>query len=199
MSLPAGQYFILTDNTAGLVNQIWKGSVASNVSCAACSPKDTGTAVTVGSGATANIDFVLPSGAKVKGRITDASTGAGLQGIVVLVYPRAALPFSSSATSAVTSASGDYTTTAALPPGTYAAKTSGGPGLGYVDRIYDGVTCLNSGCSAASRFAGMVEVPSRWRLRRLVGTRRPSSRHSRWTALRFTRQPCRRSWAWARR
>ena len=32
----------------------------------------------------------------------------------------------------------------------------------------------------------MVEAPSRWRLRRRAGTRRPSSRHSRWTALRLT-------------
>jgi hypothetical protein len=31
----------------------------------------------------------------------------------------------------------------------------------------------------------VVEVPSRWRLRRRAGTRRPSSRHNRWTALRF--------------
>jgi hypothetical protein len=33
----------------------------------------------------------------------------------------------------------------------------------------------------------------------LGGTRRPSSRHRRWTALRLIIQPCPTSWAWARR
>jgi hypothetical protein len=37
--------------------------------------------------------------------------------------------------------------------------------------------------------ARVVETPSRWRLRRRIGTRRPSSRHSRWMALRLTVHP----------
>jgi transketolase len=52
---------------------------------------------------------------------------------------------------------------------------------------------------SASRAAGVVEVPSRGRLRRRTGTRSPSSRHSRWIALRFAVQPCSRSWTHARR
>jgi Transposase domain (DUF772) len=56
---------------------------------------------------------------------------------------------------------------------------------------------------AAEPESGLVtecmEVPSRWRLRRRTGTRRPSSRHNRWTALRLTLQPCSHSTAWARR
>jgi hypothetical protein len=42
-------------------------------------------------------------------------------------------------------------------------------------------------------------VPSRWRLRRLGGTGRPSWRHSRAIFLRFTTCPSRASTAWARR
>jgi len=49
------------------------------------------------------------------------------------------------------------------------------------------------GRSARRRSAGIVEVPSRCRLRLRAGTRRPSSRHSRWIFLRFACQPASRS------
>ena len=54
-----------------------------------------------------------------------------------------------------------------------------------------------SGCSALSRPASTSESPGRRRLRRLGGTRRPSSRHKRWTFLRLTTHPRRNSTACA--
>jgi hypothetical protein len=56
-----------------------------------------------------------------------------------------------------------------------------------------------SGRWARSRSQAVVESPRRWRLRRLGGTRKPSSRHSRWIFLRFTTQRSRRNTACARR
>jgi hypothetical protein len=45
----------------------------------------------------------------------------------------------------------------------------------------------------------VVEIPSRRRLRRFTGTRRPYSRHNRWTSLRLQTRPSRTNTACARR
>jgi hypothetical protein len=71
------------------------------------------------------------------------------------------------------------------------------PSAGDVDLVVERTPVVRSlGPQPCARGG---ESPSRRRLRRLGGTRRPSSRHSRWIFLRFTPQPSRRSTARARR
>ncbi len=73
----------------------------------------------------------------------------------------------------------------------------GPPGSGDIELVVERPHVVRA--LGSEPLAELVEVPSRWRLRRLGGTRRPSSRHRRWIFLRFTTWPSRRSTACARR
>jgi carboxypeptidase family protein len=146
-----GSYFVVTSNFAGLMDQVYK--TTGNVSCGGCAPASVGGAVPVTSGSvTQNINFALPAGARISGRVTD-SAGAALAGVNVNIFLQSNSFFAGSFGS--TDSSGNFIGGAALPPGTYAAVTSNTQG--FIDRIYDAIPCPAANCGLASG-TGIVVV-----------------------------------------
>lgn len=98
-----------------------------------------GTPITVAAGTTmTGKDFALAAGGRISGTVTDnVSPANALQGVRVQVY-RSNGQF---VTSSTTSANGGWISGAGLPAGDYVVKTSNT--LGYVDRLYDAINCLN--------------------------------------------------------
>ena len=93
--------------------------------------------------AVANIDFTLVAGASASGTVTDAGTGAPLQGVNVqaVTLRGGALQ---GAGSALTGADGSFLIKG-LPAGPYVAFTQNG--IGYIDEVLGGLPCLGE-CNA---------------------------------------------------
>lgn len=126
--LPTGTYFVLTQSFSRInpyVNKLYP-----NITCPGCDPTTgTGVAVTVGA-TTPNINIAVDRGGTAIGRVT-TSGGTPIAGAVVRFFNSAGVPVSRGNTDDA----GDYSTLAALPPGTYYARTFNG--LGFVDVLYD--------------------------------------------------------------
>lgn len=131
---PAGVYYAYTavpGNT--LVNEIFDDTPCSGL-CDRSAAAQTGVPIAVQSNKTrTGIDFALAPAATVAGRITDAVTGAAIQGVTVIVWAQ------TSNRSAVTDGSGDFVV-AGLGPGTYFANTVNL--IGYVDETFGGQPCV---------------------------------------------------------
>src|SRR5207249_4426597 len=95
---------------------------------------------TVGSAIRATLSFSI-TGGHIAGTVTAAGDGP-LNGVSVQIYNSAG----AFVTSSTTDASGNYTTAAVLPTGTYYARTSNS--LGYIDELYNDITCF--GCHATT-------------------------------------------------
>jgi hypothetical protein len=131
--LVGGAYFARTANS-GLLDQLYQ-----NIVCIGCNVT-AGAPIAVSSpSTTSNINFNLVAGGRVSGRVTDAATGAALSSVSVSVFNGSG----SFVASGFTDASGNYTTPAVLPTGTYYARTSNS--RGYIDELYNDITCF--GCS----------------------------------------------------
>ena len=79
--LPAGNYFVRTNNSLGYVNEVYN-----NITCVPCNVT-TGTPVAVTAGATTSgINFALATGGRISGTVTDAGTSAALANINVQVF-----------------------------------------------------------------------------------------------------------------
>ena len=130
-ALPAGSYFARTFNSQGLIDQLY------NVACSGSScTVTTGTPIPVTAGSTTgNINFALALGGRISGRVVDAATSAALSNVSIGVYSSSG----SFAASAVTDASGNYTTSTGLPTGTYYAEASSS---GYISELYNNISCL---------------------------------------------------------
>ncbi len=128
--LPAGTYYVRTQNSPDYVDEVWD-----NVTCLQCS-QTLGTPIVLAAGETrGNIDFALATGRHITGTVTDASGGAGIAGAWVDVYSAASQWLGSS--NGQTDASGVYTTRA-LPPGTYYLKTNSE--TPYINELYNNFT-----------------------------------------------------------
>lgn len=109
--------------------------------CLSCSAVGTTPiAVTVGA-PTTGIDFILPPGGRISGKLTDtAGTPLASQSVSVLNS------FNNFVSSGFTAADGSYTTFAGLPTGSYFVVSSNQ--LGYINQVYNGIACFN--CPANS-------------------------------------------------
>lgn len=84
----------------------------------------------------------------VTGTVTDATSGAPLQGVTVLLYARGTLPTRPGISPigiSTTSASGNYAVSG-LATGTYFALTTSPPGAGYTNEIFHDILCAGA-CS----------------------------------------------------
>lgn len=134
--LAAGDYYARTQNGLGYINRLYDVVPPCFPSCTPTS----GTAIHVpATGLAGNIDFVLARGARISGRVTDASTGLPLAGVVARVYDGAGIQM----LAASTPSSGAYTTGMGLPAGDYYVGTTNV--AGYINEVHPGTPCL--GCS----------------------------------------------------
>jgi protocatechuate 3,4-dioxygenase beta subunit len=127
-ALAAGTHYVRTFNRAGFVDRIYN-----DIECVLCGPAS-GTPVPVATGATVTVDFALPRGGSISGRVT-GTAGVPLAGVALNIY--AANGSLIHATD--TNADGVWTTTAGLPPGNYWVRTVNA--LNYVDEAYDDLSC----------------------------------------------------------
>jgi hypothetical protein len=132
--LPAGNYYVRASALDHLTE------LYDNIPCNSCNVT-TGTAVAVVSGqTTSNISFALVSTTvAVSGRVTDASTTAGIEGVLVLLYDSSGHQVALG----VTDSNGNYSTS--VQAGTYYARTENGSNTGYLEQLYNGIDC--SGCN----------------------------------------------------
>ncbi len=139
--LPSGMYYARTSNSLGYIDELYNDISCPNGACTATS----GTPITVTAGATSGgIDFALAPGGRISGTATDASSGLPLGSISVGIYSSSG----TNLTSGFTNASGVYTSSGGLPTGTYYARTSNS--LGYLDELYDNISCPGGTCTASS-------------------------------------------------
>ncbi len=123
--LPAGTYHVRTTGRTFL-NQVWK-----DLPCLGLCGATAGTPVTVGTGETPGIDFVLARGGRILGAVLEESTGLPLSGALVQAFDAGG----NLLTSATSNAAGAFTL-AGLPTGTFFITASGLPG--YIPVLYEG-------------------------------------------------------------
>ena len=130
--LPAGTYYVRTNNTLGFINELYN-----DIACpiAVCQASD-GAPIAVTAGVTTSaINFALnATGGKISGKVTNAG-GAPLQNVTVQTYSSIGRFLGG----VQTDASGNYSTQS-LPDGTYYLRAANN--LGYIDQVYDGESCI---------------------------------------------------------
>jgi hypothetical protein len=139
-SLPAAPYYARTSNSVGYVDEQYDNFPCPGGTCTATSGSSIG--VTTGS-TTAGIDFALGRGGRISGTVTDASTGLPLANVRVAINTSSG----TYVTYGYTNSSGVYTSYTGLVAGTYYARTSNA--AGYLDELYDGISCPGGGCLVA--------------------------------------------------
>ncbi|HJQ68390.1 MAG TPA: carboxypeptidase regulatory-like domain-containing protein [Blastocatellia bacterium] len=130
--LTTGNYFVLTQNSQGYVNEVYN-----NIACAPCNPT-TGTPVSVTAGSTTSgISFALVAGGRISGTVTNSSTLVPLGNVNVQVFNSTG----AFVASGFTDGSGNYVTAEGLVAGTYFAQVNNTPG--FISELYNNITCLN--------------------------------------------------------
>jgi 5-hydroxyisourate hydrolase-like protein (transthyretin family) len=147
--LATGTYFAFTGvGNSGFMNELYD-----NVLCPlGCNMVASGTeiAVTVRT-TTGNRDFALDTGGAITGRVTNETTGNGIQNVTVTVVTRVGSSLLTK--SANTNSTGNYRI-AGLPAGTYWVFTTS-PGAAFptpVNEIYPNIPCV-SFCSSTAAVA----------------------------------------------
>jgi len=130
-ALAPGSYHAVTDNWWGHVDELYDDVVCFS----GCALED-GTPITVGSGNTGNIDFILDPGGWITGTVTDQQTGDPLENLGIEVFDseghRAGTVFPDS--------SGVYWVSG-LPSGHYYLEAS--PWDDHLSQLFDGITCID--------------------------------------------------------
>jgi hypothetical protein len=140
-AVPPGTYYVKTGNSVGCIDELYDDNPCPGGVCALTS----GTSITVTAGSTtAGIDFALAPGGRISGTVRDASTGSPLSGVQIRIHASDG----SFLTYGYTNGSGVYTTASGLLSGTYYAVTSNS--LGYVNEVYDGLSCPGVTCGVTS-------------------------------------------------
>ena len=136
-----GTYFVAMRDPSGYVPE-----VHNDISCleADC-PPTIGTAVVLGAGTVATINFALDPGGVITGTVRRASNGSGIQGLAVSVYKST----KTLVASAVTGAGGTYSVSG-LPTGSYFAVVGAGSvpqaSQDFVFEAYGGFVCPSIEC-----------------------------------------------------
>lgn len=139
--LLAGTYLGRTVNQLGYLDEVFD-----NVLCPQCAANVTaagGTPIVFnGQGETAaNTNFVLARGGQITGRVTDATTGAGIGNMTVVIMDASGRQLVTTTTSNLPATLGNYGTTGLLG-GTYLARILGSPATPYVPEVFDNLTCV---------------------------------------------------------
>jgi hypothetical protein len=144
--LPSGTYFVRTENTIGLIDELYN-----DVPCVGGCAVTTGAPITVTAGVvTSGVNMALAPGGRIAGRVSDATNGGSLAGITVGVYAANG----AFATGAVTDGTGNYLTPTGLLTGTYYARTFNT--VGYLNEIYDNQVFCSPNCLVTSGTAIVV-------------------------------------------
>ena len=129
-----------TSTLAGYINQQWQNHACPQADCVVTA----GTPVVVTANATTSgIDFALSLGARISGKVTDASNSQVLTNVAVGVFTSTGVNLGN----VNTDLSGNYTTSG-LPPGTYYLRTStpvlfvNNQQLAFVDQLWSGTQCV---------------------------------------------------------
>jgi 5-hydroxyisourate hydrolase-like protein (transthyretin family) len=139
--LPSGTYYARTSNSQGYLEEVYDDAPCPDGLCTATA----GTPIGVTAGATTSgIDFALARGGRISGTVTDATTGVPLSGVTVSIRNSSGVQVASGSTNS----SGVYTTGSGLPSGTYRARTRNQ--AGYVDEVYNAISCPGSSCATTS-------------------------------------------------
>ncbi len=130
-TLDADSYLLWTKNGEGFIDELYD-----DIPCAGgCNPFE-GTPVSVGAGQdVTGVDFVLSTGGRIAGTVTDEATAVPIEGLEVKIYDT----LESLIALGTTSASGDYLSATGLPAGDYFVQTSND--VGYFDEVYDDIPC----------------------------------------------------------
>lgn len=145
-ALSPGTYYARTSNTPGYLDQLYSGQ-----SCAPGCAVTNGTAIIVGSGGAAGIDFALTPSARITGSVRSAVGGLPL--LSVEVYDSSGVVW----TRVFTDGSGNYSVSSNLRTGAYYVRTSN---VGhFVDQLYDGIPCVT--CDVTTGTPVMVTEGSR--------------------------------------
>lgn len=133
--LPAGNYYLRTQNGLGFINRFNDGTPCIGRFCSVTgiAPISASDGVTV-----AGINLALSAGAQFSGTITDAATGAALSGVQVDVLSSAG----SQITFGTSNTGGLFTTRDGLPPGTYFLRATSFDG--YITELFENVACVPS-------------------------------------------------------
>jgi len=133
-----GNYYAIATPPAPYLAQVYSG-----IDCGqTCPAAMTGTAIPMaGTAGSPGINFVLSRGGSVSGRVTAAAGGAPIAAVPVWVVDSFGNYLSSGAP---TGSDGSYTTTVALPTGTYFVVAQ--PATTYLTQVYRGVNCYGVAC-----------------------------------------------------
>jgi hypothetical protein len=132
-----GNYYVVTDNEVGYVNEIYGGGACLLEACAIAS----GTPVGFTSGYTmSGIDFELDRGGRIAGTMTRAASGDPAWYTGVRFFDTAGRMVAWGESDAF----GRYVSEQGLPAGTYYARTV--PSPRYALQQYDGQPCPNDDC-----------------------------------------------------
>jgi len=138
-ALLAGTYYARTWSYEGYMVELYD-----NIPCVGNCTITSGTPIVVTANATTTgIDFELAVGGLISGTVTDEMTHAALDTGYVDIYDSAGTWI----TNSWPNSSGVYTSSAALPTGTYYARTWSYDG--YFDELYDDISCTG-GCTVTS-------------------------------------------------
>ena len=150
--LAAGDYALVTDEAeeVGYLNEIFDNLACPEITCSFALARQSGTKVTVAAGGSATADFALVEGGRISGTVTDAGSGAPLQGVAVRAT-RAVGGGSELTLKYFSGADGRYSVIG-LPAGTYYALTDNE--LGYFNEIHPDLPCKGDCDSAFAREAG---------------------------------------------
>jgi hypothetical protein len=166
--MPAGDYAVRTGSMFnGELTQPYVNEKYNDIPCAgiSCDLSSQDVNVVVGS-VTTGIDFDLATGFAFSGTITDTATALPIANVNVLVYKDMGVGIEPKFANWATTSDGSITpigtfVVTGLPAGTYYALTNNGsnlpfvglfpkPGAGWVDILYDGITCPAAGCDISS-------------------------------------------------
>lgn len=144
-ALSAGTYYARTWSYEGYMVELYD-----NIPCVGNCTITSGTPIVVAANATTTgIDFALAVGGFISGTVTDEITHAALDTGYVNVYDSAG----TWVTNGWPNSSGIYTSSAALPTGTYYVRTYSFDG--YFEELYDDISCIG-GCTVTNGTAVLV-------------------------------------------
>lgn len=139
--LPTGSYYVKAESGTGSVNKRYIPKVYPNADCMVCAPQLVGTPVAVVAGSeTGNINFTLPQGGSVAGKIVSSVGGVALPATVSIFDGVGHL-----VSKAMTDGSGQYVSKTGLVAGDYFVFADAG--LGYTSEMYNDFPCAGGECN----------------------------------------------------